>query len=111
YRRHNYRVAGVLASVYYDATLRHLQYWWEGEDLDPDTGLSHITKAIASLYVLRDAMLHKGMFIDDRPPALTHEEMMAFKRECDARIEEIFGRTPQALEPFTELNKNEQREG
>lgn len=70
YGRHNYRVVGVRASVYYDATMRHLMAWWEGEDLDPDSkvGLHHVTKAITSLVVLRDAML-RGMVEDDRPPA------------------------------------------
>lgn len=68
YGRHNYRVVGVRASVYYDATMRHLIGWWEGEDLDPDSGLSHVTKAIASLVVLRDAMIN-GKCEDDRPPA------------------------------------------
>lgn len=67
YGRHNYRVAGVRASVYYDATMRHLMSWWEVEDLDPDSQMSHITKAITSLVVLRDAMI-QGMVEDDRPP-------------------------------------------
>jgi hypothetical protein len=70
YGRHNYRVAGVRASVYFDAVvMRHLGGWWEGEDLDPDTGLSHVTKAIAALCVLRDSML-QGNWVDDRPPAV-----------------------------------------
>jgi Domain of unknown function (DUF5664) len=68
YGRHNYRALGVRASVYYDATMRHLMQWWEGEDTDPDSGLSHITKAITSLVVLRDAMM-QGMVTDDRPPS------------------------------------------
>jgi len=68
YGRHNYRVAGVRASVYYDAAMRHLMGWWEGQDIDPDSGLSHIVKAIAALTVLRDAM-HNGMCTDDRPPS------------------------------------------
>lgn len=67
YGRHNYRAVGVRASVYYDATLRHLMAWWEGEDTDPGSGMSHITKAITSLVVLRDAMI-QGMDEDDRPP-------------------------------------------
>ena len=67
YGRHNYRAAGVRASVYYDALMRHAMTWWEGEDLDPDSGMSHITKAIATLVVLRDAML-QDKFTDDRPP-------------------------------------------
>ena len=57
YGRHNYRAAGVRASVYYDALMRHAMAWWEGEDLDPDSGMSHITKAITTLVVLRDASM------------------------------------------------------
>lgn len=67
YGRHNYRDAGVRASVYYDATMRHLMAWWEGENIDRESGLSHITKAIASLVVLRDAMMQEKVE-DDRPP-------------------------------------------
>lgn len=67
YGRHNYRAAGVRASVYYDAAHRHLDDWWEGEDLDPASGLSHVTKAIAGLVVLRDAMMN-DLMTDDRPP-------------------------------------------
>ena len=67
YGRHNYRVVGVRGSVYYDGVMRHLMAWWEGEDLDPDSGMSHVTKAITSLVVLRDAMM-QGKFTDDRPP-------------------------------------------
>lgn len=66
YGRHNYRGVGVRHSVYFDATLRHLGSWWEGEDLDTDSGLSHITKAIISLMVLRDSMI-QGNDVDDRP--------------------------------------------
>lgn len=68
YGRHNYRALGVRASVYYDAAMRHLLAWWEGEDIDADSGLPHITKAMASLVVLRDAMT-QGMLTDDRPPS------------------------------------------
>lgn len=67
YGRHNYRVAGVRSSVYYDAAMRHLMAWWEGEDTDPDSGLSHVTKAITTLIVLRDAQIN-SMVTDDRPP-------------------------------------------
>lgn len=68
YGRHNYRAVGVRASVYYDATMRHLFAWWEGEDIDPDSGMPHIVKAITSLVVLRDAILHDKCE-DDRPPS------------------------------------------
>jgi hypothetical protein len=68
YGRHNYRAAGVRASVYFDAVVgRHLTQWWEGEDIDADSQLHHIDKAIAGLMVMRDSMMH-GNFVDDRPP-------------------------------------------
>lgn len=67
YGTHNYRVIGVRASTYYDAAWRHLTAWWEGEDIDAASGLHHVTKAIASLFVLRDAMVMDN-YEDDRPP-------------------------------------------
>ena len=67
YGRHNYRIAGVNASTYIDATIGHLLDYWEGQDIDPDSNLHHITKAIASLYILRDAQM-RNMCEDDRPP-------------------------------------------
>lgn len=67
YGPHNYRVAGVRASVYYDAAMRHLTAWWEGEDMDPDCDvLNHVTKALSTLTVLRDSMI-QGNWEDDRP--------------------------------------------
>lgn len=86
YGRHNWRTAGVRASVYYDAAMRHLMCWWEGEDIDPDSGLSHITKAIASLTVLRDAQM-QGMYTNDRPRSSMHMgQYMAHLNELTGRI-------------------------
>ena len=67
YGRHNYRGAGVRASVYYDANSRHMDDWWEGEDVDPDSQLHHVIKAICSNIVLADSIL-RGNMTDDRPP-------------------------------------------
>lgn len=80
YRRHNYRVAGVRASVYFDALMRHMFAWWEGEDIDPDSGLSHIVKALTTLVVLRDAM-HNKVWTDDRPP-----HSAEFYKELNERV-------------------------
>jgi hypothetical protein len=88
YGRHNYRAVGVRASVYYDALKRHIDAWWdEGEDIDPDSGLSHITKAIATLYVLRDAMIN-NKFTDDRPPSIP----TGFLAALNAKAGEIIDR-------------------
>lgn len=100
YGRHNYRVIGVRGSVYYDATLRHMMSWWEGEDIDPDSGLSHITKAICSLVVLRDAMI-QDKFTDDRPP-----RSKEWLPEMNARSEALFNKYPQPVKPYTEADNS-----
>jgi Domain of unknown function (DUF5664) len=67
YGRHNYRGVGVRTSVYFDAAMRHLIAFWEGEDIDPDSGVHHVAKALVTLAVLRDSQL-RGNCTDDRPP-------------------------------------------
>ena len=90
YGRHNYRIAGVRASVYIDATIGHLFDYWEGQDIDPDSNLHHITKAIASLYVLRDAQL-TNMCEDDRPPK---SDVEGDKIRLQAVVDELFTKYP-----------------
>ena len=65
YGRWNWRDNDVDASVYTDAALRHLLAWWQGEDDDPDSGISHLTKAIVNLIIIRDAQT-LGSLNDDR---------------------------------------------
>lgn len=65
YGRSNYRAMGVRASIYYDATLRHLNAWMEGEDNTPDHNLHHLGNALACLAIIVDAQ-SKGVLIDDR---------------------------------------------
>lgn len=100
YGRHNYRAVGVRASIYADATARHLAAWWEGEDFDPDSAalLSHITKAIASLTVLRDSMI-QGNFQDDRPPK-SSMDWQALHAETKALNEQY----PNPVSSITEVN-------
>jgi hypothetical protein len=66
YGRHNYRSMGVRATVYYDATTRHLADFISGTAVDKDSGLSHLTKALSSSQVLLDSMI-MGNWVDDRP--------------------------------------------
>lgn len=96
YGRHNYREVGVRSSVYYDATMRHLMAWWEGEDIDPDSGLPHVTKALASLAVLRDAQINE-MVDDDRPPSLKPGWMAGVQE----RVTAILERYPEPVAPYT----------
>lgn len=92
YGRHNYRCSGVRASVYFDALMRHMIAWWEGEDIDPDSGLSHITKAMCTLAVLRDAQM-QGMVTDDRPP-VSAEFYPAMNAAAGAMLDKHADKTP-----------------
>lgn len=90
YGRYNYRAVGVRASIYYDAVVgRHLLYWWEGQDIDPESGLSHITKAIVGLMVLRDSMI-QGNWVDDRPPST--RDLAGFQERLNRLAGEILDR-------------------
>lgn len=99
YGRHNYRVAGVRASVYYDAVVnRHLAPWWEGQDIDPDSDLSHVVKAITALMVLRDSML-QGNWVDDRPPKTSDQNWVT---DLNARAKKLIEKYPNPPPAFTE---------
>lgn len=100
YGRHNYREAGVRASVYYDALMRHMMDWWEGEDIDPDSGLSHVTKAIATLTVLRDSMIRRN-WEDDRPLRVSS----GWLQELNKKAGEIIEKYPDPKPAFTQKNQ------
>lgn len=101
YGRHNYRAIGVKSSIYYDATIRHLFQWWEGEDLDPDSGLSHITKAICSLVVLRDAMI-QNMLNDDRPP----KSRPQWYNQPNTATQALNEKYPDPVLPYRQIDKS-----
>jgi hypothetical protein len=98
YGAYNYRAIGVRASVYRDATSRHLSAWWEGQDVDAKSGIHHISKAIASLVVLRDAML-QGMCEDDRPPRVGDPDWID---KLNAEAERLIDGYPNPAAPFTQ---------
>lgn len=94
YGCHNYRVIGVRARVYYDALMRHMNAWWEGEDIDEESGLSHVTKAISCLMILRDAMI-RGKMVDDRPPSTP-----GFMKEMNALTANLMKKHPNPKTPY-----------
>lgn len=95
YGRHNYRVVGVRMSIYYDAAKRHLDAWWEGEDIDPESGLPHLVKAMACLAVVRDAEM-LGKVTDDRPPSHPPGWQARYKD----MVAQLKARYPNPKEPF-----------
>lgn len=64
----NWRSTKVRASIYIAAARRHLLQWFDGQDDDPESGISHLAHARASLGILLDAIATESV-IDDRPPA------------------------------------------
>jgi hypothetical protein len=101
YGKHNYRSIGVRASIYYDATMRHLMQWWEGEDIDADSGANHITKAIASLVVLRDAMM-QGNCTDDRPI----KAKPGWVEPLNAKTKALLEKYPDPVRSYTQMDQS-----
>ncbi len=62
----NWRTAHVKATIYIAAAKRHLVQWLDGQDDDPESGVSHLAHARACLGILLDA-LATGHLVDDRP--------------------------------------------
>ena len=65
YGRDNFRTSPIYASVYVDAALRHLHFWSEGEDNDPESGISHLGHVLACIAIVVDAWA-AGTLVDDR---------------------------------------------
>ncbi len=66
YGKKNWRKQPVDASTYYDATLRHLDEFFErGIDRDPESGEHPLKHVIASCMIVLDC-IERGELIDDR---------------------------------------------
>jgi hypothetical protein len=61
----NWRKDPILLKTYVGAIRRHLNAWADGEDLDPDSGESHLAHIRACCAVALDAM-NQGTAQDDR---------------------------------------------
>ena len=104
YGQYNWRVTGVRASIYMAALSRHVSAWWDGEDMDPDSGLHHLWKALACVMILIDS--HQCQVLeDDRPPQAPTAELQTLSKFMGEEIRERL----KNFEPFqyTEANRNE----
>ena len=75
YGAFNWRHEKIQASIYIAAIRRHLAQWHDGEDDDPESGMSHLAHARANLGILIDAIT-AGKVIDDRPPPGAASELI-----------------------------------
>lgn len=67
YGPYNWRENGISASVYYAAAKRHMDRWWDGEDVAPDSGVHHVAHAMACMALILDSMTVNKLN-DNRPP-------------------------------------------
>lgn len=67
YGAYNWRSKKVTASIYVDAAMRHLQAWFDGEELAEDSKLPHLAHVLACVAILVDAK-ENAVLVDDRPP-------------------------------------------
>jgi hypothetical protein len=66
YGPYNWREHSVAASVYIAAMYRHVAAWFDGEESDPESAITHLAHARACLAIILDAQ-SCGKLVDDRP--------------------------------------------
>jgi hypothetical protein len=57
----------ISSTVYYGAAMRHLQAWFDGEDLAPDSGVHHLAHVMACCAMVLDGQ-SLAKLNDNRPP-------------------------------------------
>lgn len=93
YGGYNYRVGGVLFSVYYAAARRHLAKCFNGEWADKKTKVPHLASALACVAILIDA--HEcGVLRDDRPPKADLDKLLADAEELVLALHTLFPNGP-----------------
>lgn len=95
YGRWNYK-NGLEHSRLINAALRHLNQYKEGEDLDEESGNSHLGHAMASIAMLIDSIKNRPD-LDDRytpeklkPSKLSPEELIESTLDLNQKIKEIY---------------------
>lgn len=66
YGRRNWE-SGILYGRIFAACMRHLWAWWNGEEIDPESGLSHLHHAACNVMMLQHYASGDFKKFDDRP--------------------------------------------
>jgi hypothetical protein len=99
YGGYNWREAGVLASVYDGAILRHRGQWKDGEWADQKTKVPHLASVMACCAIILDAE-RCGKLRDDRPPKADFTKLMDELVETAKHLKAIY---PNGPGRYTEL--------
>lgn len=94
YGQVNWRQAGVRASVYVDALLRHAELWNEGEERDEENA-HNLGAIIACAAILLEAQA-LGNLVDDRPMSMPNARKLLDKGAANLRVilERNAGKSP-----------------
>jgi hypothetical protein len=68
YGSHNWRETSVDQSIYFDAIMRHLLAWRDGQYLDPESGMPHLAHVMACCAVVLDSNAGAHTLIGDAAP-------------------------------------------
>jgi hypothetical protein len=88
YGPYNWRDKAVLASIYVAACKRHIDLWFEGQQVASDSGVHHLGHARACLGILIDAEANDCL-VDDRPKPADLETLF---KDAEAVIEAMHKR-------------------
>jgi hypothetical protein len=66
YGHMNWREKNVSSTIYYDAAMRHLMAWLDGQNTAEDSGVHHLGHVMACCAIILDAEAHRNLN-DDRP--------------------------------------------
>jgi hypothetical protein len=83
YGAYNWREKGVSSMVYLHAAERHLRSWLDGEEVDPESGASHLGHVMACCGILLDAQAI-GNIIDTRPVPAPFADLVKLYTKKDA---------------------------
>lgn len=97
YGPYNWRDKTVSSSVYIGAMKRHIDAWWDGEDLSPDALVEHLGHVMACCAIILDAK-SIGKLNDDRPTPGAASKLQVAYAEAHKEDKEI-GRSKDAVVP------------
>lgn len=58
----------------YAAILRHMFAWWEGEDIDPESGLNHLNHVCTNALILLSHIHNSRSDLDNRPTSKDNKD-------------------------------------
>lgn len=90
YGKVNWREAGIRATIYIDACLRHIMKFKEGEWADSETRVPHLASALCCLSILVDAY-HADKLIDDRPKSIDAAKLITELEEIVRHLKGLHG--------------------